>query len=53
MKNSGSFKIFTKNIDLLEPPRAHQTVLKSTHNLCFRAEIRKLMFTPVNPSFTI
>ena len=25
----------------------------STHNLCFRAKIRKIMFTPVNPSFTI
>ena len=29
----------------------------STHNLCFcaeiRAEIRKIMYTPVNPSFTI
>ena len=24
----------------------------STHNLCFRAKIRK-MYTPVNPSFTI
>ena len=25
----------------------------STHNLCFRGEIRKIMYTPVNPSFTI
>ena len=24
----------------------------STHNLCFRAKMRK-MYTPVNPSFTI
>ena len=24
----------------------------STHNLCFRAKIRKKMHTPVNPSFT-
>ena len=23
----------------------------STHNLCFRAEIRKIMYTPVNPIF--
>ena len=23
----------------------------STHNLCFLAEIRKLMYTAVNPSF--
>ena len=26
---------------------------KSTHNLCFWAKIRKIMFTPENPSFTI
>ena len=25
----------------------------STHNLCFWAEIIKIMYTPVNPSFTI
>ena len=25
----------------------------STHNLCFRAKIRNIMYTPVNPSFTI
>ena len=29
-----------------------EAVLTSTHNLCFRAKIRK-MNTPVNPSFTI
>ena len=29
-----------------------EAVLTSTHNLCFRAKIRK-MYTPVNPSFTI
>ena len=28
-------------------------VLTSTHNLCFRAEIRKIMYTPVKPSFTV
>ena len=28
-------------------------VLTSTHNLCFSAEIRKIMYIPVNPSFTI
>ena len=27
-------------------------VLRSTHNLCFRAKIRKF-YTPVNPSFTV
>ena len=25
----------------------------NTHNLCFRAEIRKIMYTPVNINFTI
>ena len=25
----------------------------NTHNLCFLAEIRNIMYTPVNPSFTI
>ena len=29
-----------------------KAVLTSTHNLCFWAEIRKIMYTPVNPSFT-
>ena len=29
-----------------------EAVLTSTHNLCFWAEIRKIMYTPVNPSFT-
>ena len=24
-----------------------------THNLCFSAEIKKITYTPVNPSFTI
>ena len=28
-------------------------VLTSTHNLCLWAEIRKLMYTPVNPRFTV
>ena len=30
-----------------------EVVLTSTHNLCFWAEIRKIMYTPVNPTFTI
>ena len=30
-----------------------RTVLTSTQNLCFWAEIRKIIYTPVNPSFTI
>ena len=50
MKNSDIFLIFAQNIDFgytLEPP------LTSTHNLCFRAKIRKKKSTPINPSFTI
>ena len=49
-KNSDIFHISAQNIDcgyLLEPP------LTSTHNLYFWAEIRKIMYTSVNPSFTI
>ena len=34
-----------KNID--------EAVLTSTYNLCFWAEKIKIMYTPVNPSFTI
>ena len=30
-----------------------ETVLTSTHNLYFRAKNKKIMYTPVNPSFTI
>ena len=44
------FLIFAQNIDCvytLEPP-----LLTSTHNLCFRAKNKKIMYTPVNPSFT-
>ena len=47
-KRSDFFHISAQNIDLrylLEPPH-------STHNLCFWAEIRKIMYIPVNPSFT-
>ena len=41
------WKIISKN------SRLGEAVLTSTHNLCFRAEIRKIMYTPVNPSFTV
>ena len=54
MKNTDIFHISAQNIDCgysLEPPS--EAVLASTHNLCFWAEIRKIMYTPVNPSFTI
>ena len=53
-KNSNIFHISAQNIDCgysLEPPRRGGS--KNTHNLCFWAEIRKMMNTPVNPSFTI
>ena len=66
-KNSDVFNISAQNIDCwysLEPPRRGdsneypqsvfaEAVLTSTHNLCFWAEKRKIMYTPVNPSFTI
>ena len=48
IKNSDIFHNSAQNIDCgysWEPP--------SSHNLCFWAKIRKLMYTPVNPSFTI
>ena len=32
--------------------RVYEAVLMSTHNLCFWAEIRKIMYTPVKPCFT-
>ena len=44
-KKSVIFLIFAKNID-------RGAVLLSTHNLCFRAKIRK-KYTLVNPSFNI
>ena len=54
MKNSGSFHISAQNIDygyLLEPPRRGGS--NGYPQSMFLAEIRKLMYTPVNPSFTI
>ena len=53
-KNSDIFHISAQNIDCgysLEPPRRGGS--NEYHNLCFWAEIRKIMYTPVNPSFTI
>ena len=49
IKYSDIFHISAQNIDCeysIEP-------LTSTHNLCFKAEIRKTMYTLINPSFTI
>ena len=48
------FLVCAQNIDCgysLEPPRRGGS--NEYHNLCFRAEIKKIMFYPVNPSFTI
>ena len=45
IKNSDIFHISDRNIA--------EAVITSSHNLWFWAEIRKLMYTPVNPSFTI
>ena len=53
-KNLVGFRFLLKNIDCgysLEPPRRGGS--NEYHNLCFRAEIRKLMYTPINPSFTV
>ena len=57
-KNSDIFHISAQNIDCrysLEPPqnRLGEAVLTSTHNLCFLSKIREIIYTPVNPSFTI
>ena len=52
--NFDIFKISAKNIDYwYSLERLGEAVLTSTHNLCFSAEIRKIMYTPDNPSFTI
>ena len=52
------FHISAQNIDCeysLEKPQrgGAEAVLTSTHNLCFWAEIQKIMYTSANPSFTI
>ena len=47
-------KTSAQNIDCvysLEPLRRGGS--NEYHNLCFRAEIRKIMYTPIKPSFTI
>ena len=54
MKNSDNFHISTQNIDcgyLLEPP--WQGGSNEYPQSVFWAEIRKLMYTPVNASFTV
>ena len=47
-KNLDIFHFSAQNIDC-----GAEAVLMSTQNLCFWADIRKIMYTPVNPSFTI
>ena len=48
MKKVIFFLVFAQNIDC----GYIEAVLKSTHNLCFKAKIKN-MYIPVNPSFTI
>ena len=53
-KNSDIFHIIAQNIDCghsLEPPRRGDSIEYPPSK--FSAEIRKIMYTPVNPSFTI
>ena len=54
LKTSDIFQISAQNIDCwysLEPPRRGGS--NEYHNLCFWAEVSRIMYTPVNPSFTI
>ena len=54
MKNSDIFYISAQNIDCgysLEPPRRGGS--NEYPQSMFWAEIRKILYTPVNPSFTI
>ena len=54
IKNSDIFHISAQNIDCghsLEPPR--RGGFNEYSQSMFWAEIRKIMYTPVNPSFTI
>ena len=53
-KKTDFFHISAQNIYCgysFEPPRRGGRT--STHYLCFWAEIRKIMYTPVNPRFTV
>ena len=48
------FFISAQNIDCwYSLDRLGEAVLTSTQNLCFWAEIWKVLYTPVNPSFTL
>ena len=46
------FLIFAQNIDCGYTLEPREAVLRSTHNLCFRAK-NKIRYTPVNHNFTI
>ena len=50
MKNSDAFLIFARNIDCGNWLKV--AVLTSAHNLCFRVNIRKLMYIHANLNFT-
>ena len=53
IKSSDMSHISAQNIDCgIRYNRLDDAVLTSTHNLSFWAEIRKKMYTPVNPSLT-
>ena len=53
-KNLWCFSYFCLNIDCgFSLERLTEAVLTSTHTLCFWAELRNIMYNPVNPSFTI
>ena len=52
IKNSDIFHISVQNIDC-GYSLLGEGVLKSTHNLCFWAEISKTMYTPVSPIYNI
>ena len=54
IKNSDIFHIFAQNIDCeysLEPPRRGGS--NEYPQSMFLSKIRKIMYTPVNPNFTI
>ena len=54
IKNSDIFHVSAQNIDCgcsLEPPR--WGISNEYPQSMFWAELRKIMYTPVNPSFTI
>ena len=42
--------MFAQNIDRGYTLETSEAVLTSAHNICFRAKIRKQMYTPVIPS---